>query len=96
MRILITGTTYAPCFNGQAIFTANLAEGLASRGHTVCVITPSDVQKPYQIDRNGVSVAAVSAIALKFFHSQAYASFFHDREVQQILREFPPGYCPSA
>jgi 1,2-diacylglycerol 3-alpha-glucosyltransferase len=90
MRILITGTTYAPYFNGQAIFTANLAEGLAGRGHEVCVVTPSDVQKSYRSERNRVQVAGVASVDLKFLHNQAYTTFIPDREVRQILADFHP------
>jgi 1,2-diacylglycerol 3-alpha-glucosyltransferase len=90
MRILITSSTYAPCFNGQAIFTANLAEGLASRGYEVCVVTPSEVQKPYQIDRNGVCIAGVSSFALKSVHNHSYASVFPDCEVRKIMAHFRP------
>jgi glycosyltransferase involved in cell wall biosynthesis len=90
MRVLISSTTYAPCFNGQAIFTANLAEGLVSRGHDVCVVTPSEIQKPYQTDRNGVRVAGVSSIALKVIHNHSYASLLPDREVRKTLGQFRP------
>jgi 1,2-diacylglycerol 3-alpha-glucosyltransferase len=54
MRILLTGTTYAPALNGQSIFTTNLAERLAARGHEVTVAFPSDRLEPYISVRNGV------------------------------------------
>jgi 1,2-diacylglycerol 3-alpha-glucosyltransferase len=90
VRILITGSTYAPAFNGQSIFTTNLAEGLAKRRHEVWVVTPSDFGKPYQIDRNGVHIWTVYATELKFLHNQAYASFLPDREVKNIFTTFKP------
>ena len=37
MRILISSSSYAAA-NGQAVFTVNLAEGLAKRGHEVVVL----------------------------------------------------------
>jgi 1,2-diacylglycerol 3-alpha-glucosyltransferase len=90
MRILIAGETYAPSFNGQAMFTTRLAEGLAARGHQVCVVTPSEYGKPYQISRNGVQINTVKAIELKFLHQQAYASFLPDVEVRRIFKRFRP------
>jgi 1,2-diacylglycerol 3-alpha-glucosyltransferase len=54
MRILITGVTYGPALNGQAIFMTNLAEWLAKRGHEVSVTFPSDRCEPYRSIRNGV------------------------------------------
>ncbi len=66
MRILITGSTYAPAFNGQSMFTTNLAEGMARRGHEVWVLLPSDRGKPYSPERNGVHIRMISAIGDKF------------------------------
>ena len=90
MRILITGTTYSPYFNGQAIFTTSLAEGLAARGHTVCVITPSDGRKPYRCKRNGVHILTTSPLSLSFLHNQAHASLFVDTEVRAYLADCRP------
>jgi 1,2-diacylglycerol 3-alpha-glucosyltransferase len=90
LRILITGTTYSPALNGQSIFTTNLAEGLARLGHQVCVVTPSDFGKPYQIDRNGVIISTVQSIDLTALHTQAYVSFLPDFEVKRIFNNFKP------
>lgn len=90
MRILIAGTTYIPAFNGQAIFTTNLAEGLARRGHQVCMVTPSENGKAYQLMRNGVLISAVHAFELKPMHEEAYVSFFADSEVGNIFKSFQP------
>ncbi len=90
MRILITGTTYAPALNGQAIFTTSLAEGLARLGHRVCMVTPSDIGTAYKIDRNGVLVHNVGSIDLSLLHNQAYASLLPDREIRRIFDEFKP------
>lgn len=90
MRILIAGTTYIPAFNGQAIFTTNLAEGLAEHGHQVCMVTPSENGKSYQISRNGVLISTVRSIELKQLHEQAYVSFFSDLEVRSIFNSFHP------
>jgi glycosyltransferase involved in cell wall biosynthesis len=90
MRILITGSSYAPAFNGQSIFTTTLAEGLARRGHEVWVLTPSDTGKPYYIERNGVHIQTVRAIELGFLHNQLYVAFFPDLEVHHFFKTHKP------
>lgn len=61
LRILIVGTTYAPAVNGQAVFTANLAEGLAALGHDVTAAVPSERWRGYRKLRNGVDLQALAA-----------------------------------
>jgi 1,2-diacylglycerol 3-alpha-glucosyltransferase len=90
VKILITSTTYPPAFNGQSTFTANLAEGLAARGHEVWVVTPSDYGKPYQVDHNGVHIYTVRATEIKFLHNQAYATLLPFGEVRQVFKHFQP------
>ena len=90
MRILIAGTTYLPAFNGQAIFTTNLAEGLARRGHQVCMVTPSENGRSYQISHNGVQISTTHSIELKQLHEQAYVSLLPDLEVRKIFNSFRP------
>jgi 1,2-diacylglycerol 3-alpha-glucosyltransferase len=88
MRILITGSSYAPAFNGQSIFTTNLAEGMAQRGHAVWVLMPTDKGKPYRAERNGVHICTVGATEMKFLHSESYASVFPASEVRRFFKEF--------
>jgi 1,2-diacylglycerol 3-alpha-glucosyltransferase len=90
LRILISGETYAPAFNGQASFTTRLAEGLAGRGHEICVVAPSDYGKSYQIDCNGVLICRVKASNVDFLHEQAYAALLPDVEVRRIFKRFKP------
>jgi glycosyltransferase involved in cell wall biosynthesis len=88
MRILITGSTYAPAFNGQSMFTTNLAEGMARRGHEVWVLLPFPKGKPYLEERNGVHIRAVSALEISFVHSDAYTSIFPEAEVRRFMKDF--------
>jgi glycosyltransferase involved in cell wall biosynthesis len=90
MRILIAGTTYHPALNGQAIFTVNLAEGLAKRGHEVMVVIPSDRVHPYQIERKGVQVVGVQSISLRATHDDAFFPPFPGKAVQHIFETFHP------
>jgi 1,2-diacylglycerol 3-alpha-glucosyltransferase len=90
MRILIAGTTYYPASNGQAIFTVNLAEGLAKRGHEVLVAFPSDKVTPYCAERNGVQLEGIKSINLKALHGDAYFSPFPRKSVRKIFESFRP------
>lgn len=90
MRILITGTTYHPGLNGQAIFTTNLAEGLARRGHEVLVVYPSEKGKPFRGERNGVQLEAVNSISLEQWHEDGYFTPFPTRDVRRVFKAFQP------
>lgn len=90
MRILITGTTYYPALNGQAIFTVNLAEGLAQRGHDVLVVVPSDEIRACRRERKGVQIEAVESLSLKIWHQDAYFSPFPGKAVRRIFDQFQP------
>ncbi len=90
MRVLITGQSYHPAFNGQAVFTVNLAEGLAARGHEVMVVASSDCKRPYCQTRNGVQIRRLGAISLSHWHRDAALTPFPDRALGKILREFRP------
>jgi 1,2-diacylglycerol 3-alpha-glucosyltransferase len=90
MRILITGCTYFPSRNGQAIFTINLAEGLAARGNNVLVVIPKLKETPHLTERNGVKIIQTPALDLSFLHTESAMSLFPAREVQKILNHFQP------
>ncbi len=90
MRILIAGTTYYPAVNGQAIFTINLAEGLAHHGHEVLMITHSMREEPYKIIRNGVKIFGVRSISLTRWNPGAYLSLFPGEPVRRVFRSFKP------
>ena len=48
MKIVISTAVYYPMINGVAVFSHQLAEGLARRGHEVLVLCPSQTGKPHQ------------------------------------------------
>ncbi|MBI1794715.1 MAG: glycosyltransferase [Chloroflexi bacterium] len=90
MRILISGTTYHPALNGQAIFTVNLAEGLAKQGHEVVAVYPSEQGKAYSRTRNGVRLETVSSFSLSFLHPDSFVPLPSIKRVRQILDDFQP------
>jgi 1,2-diacylglycerol 3-alpha-glucosyltransferase len=90
MRILITGCTYFPSRNGQAIFTINLAEGLAAKGNKVLVVIPKLKDLPTLTERNGVDIIQTPSFDLSFLHAQSATAIFPSKEVRTILDEFKP------
>ena len=88
MRILIAGTTYHPALNGQAIFTVNLAEGLAARGHAVLAAFPSD--KAIGRQRHNVQLEGIKSFSLGAVHGDTYVPFFPSRAIRKIFDEFQP------
>lgn len=90
MRIVISGQTYYPGNNGQAIFTIHLAEGLARAGHEVHVITPSwKFGYEYQVIQD-VHVHKVRSINFRWIHPEACFTFFPSRQIQRVFQDHRP------
>lgn len=90
MRILIAGQTYFPAFNGQAIFTVNLAEGLARLGHKVLMVAPSTDGRAGRMNRRGVDIRLTRSICLSAFNASAHYTVAPGAEVKAIFAEFQP------
>ncbi len=90
MRILIAASSNYIAFHGQAIFTINLAEGLARNGHTVMVTAGSERGHPYHGNINGVQLEAVRALSLKMIHPDSYVPIFPSLSAGRILDLFQP------
>jgi 1,2-diacylglycerol 3-alpha-glucosyltransferase len=90
MRILITATSQYIAFHGQAIFTINLAEGLAKNGHEVLVLAASDTGRAYRSQRNGVQMEALSGMSLGGLHPDVFLPLFSAPAVRRTIRTFQP------
>lgn len=90
MRILISGQTYLPGNNGQAIFTIRLAEGLVKDGHEVAVVTPSESLSLHRTLVNGVQVYQVRAIPFQWLHPGAFFTPLPGWQIHAIMRKFRP------
>lgn len=73
MKIAIATAVYYPQINGVAVFSHNLACGLAARGHEVLVICPSQTGKSYSRSDNGVKVHYLKSIDAKVYPDQIHA-----------------------
>lgn len=90
LRIMIASSTYAPARNGQAVFTTNLAEGLAARGHKVLVVMDSAQRQSLRTIRNGVEVVELPSIGLNIFHADINFTPFPAQYVQRLIESFQP------
>lgn len=71
MKIAITSDIYYPMTNGVAVFSHNLANGLAARGHEVLVICPSFKGDYYvYTEKNGVKTAHLTSARFPFYPDQ--------------------------
>ncbi|MCG3210672.1 MAG: GDP-mannose-dependent alpha-mannosyltransferase [Anaerolineae bacterium] len=87
MKIFLAGQAYYRRDNGQAVFTINLAEGLAANGHRVVVLAPSETQKAERHLDHGVKIQAVPAIPLV---DNTNITVFSGGLIEQILDEVQP------
>lgn len=105
MKIAIATAVYSPMINGVAVFSHNLARGLASRGNEVLVICPSQTGKNDVRMEDGVKVCYLKSVQAKVYPDQIHevpkkrklfykygfrVSVFPQREVARILGEFCP------
>ena len=72
MKIVIATAVYYPQINGVAVFSHNLAQGLAARGHEVLVICPSQKGHSYTELQDGVKVCYLRSIEAKVYPDQIH------------------------
>ena len=80
MRIAIATAVYYPQINGVAMFSHNLAVGLAQRGHEVMVIAPSQNGKNHTEVIDGVKT-----VYLRSVDSKVYPDQIHDIPEQKKM-----------
>lgn len=73
MRITIATAVYYPQINGVAVFSHNLAVGLARRGHEVMVVCPSQTGKNYTRTIDGVKTVYLKSVDAKIYPDQIHA-----------------------
>ena len=73
MRIVIATAVYYPMINGVAVFSHNLAVGLAARGHEVMVVCPSQTGRSYTRVVDGVKTVYLKSVEAKIYPDQIHA-----------------------
>lgn len=72
MKIVIATAVYYPQINGVAVFSHNLAVGLAGRGNEVMVICPSQTGKNYTWTIDGVKTVYLRSVQAKVYPDQIH------------------------
>ncbi|MBR3132304.1 glycosyltransferase [Candidatus Saccharibacteria bacterium] len=73
MKITIATAVYYPQINGVAVFSHNLAVGLAKRGYEVMVICPSQTGHSYKRTIDGVLTVYLKSVDTKVYPDQIHA-----------------------
>jgi len=91
MRILICSSTYPPSWNGQSVFTSNLAEGMTALGHDVIVLVPGLRTELKNETLNGVKIIRMPAIEFGLIlHADLRLSFCYWHKIRSIFDNFQP------
>lgn len=90
MRVLICSFTYPPHLNGHAIFTADLAEGLAANGDQVVALVPREANRPHREKLKGVEVLRVPTLHLRWIHPNLNVPLGIPSFVQKVFDQFQP------
>ena len=72
MKIVIATAVYYPMINGVAVFSRNLAVGLAKRGNEVMVICPSQTGRNYSRTIDGVKTVYLRSVDAKVYPDQIH------------------------
>ena len=72
MKIVVATAVYYPMINGVAVFSHNLAVGLAMRGHEVLVLCPSQTGKNYTRTIDGVKTVYLKSVQAKVYPDQIH------------------------
>lgn len=89
MRILIANDQHWPMKSGVATAARTLAQGLASRGHQVIVVAPSQTGRGYSEHDENYDIIRIRSIGLPF-RKNLRVSVTYDREMRRVLDEFQP------
>ena len=105
MKIAIATAVYYPMINGVAVFSHNLAAGLADRGHEVMVLCPSQTGNNHTSIIDDVETVYLKSIQAKIYPDQIHqvpkkrrlfyrhgfrVSVFPKREIKKALDKFNP------
>lgn len=91
MKILIAADLHWPTINGVAVFSRNLAEGLAQRGHEVVVVAPSQRRSGRGYTEQDGHYTIKRTVSVPFpFYQNFRISVSPRREMKKIIEEFEP------
>ena len=89
MKITYVCQSYPPMISGAALMVQRLAEGIASRGHEVLVVTASDRQRAYTDSTAGLKLARLRSFPNPVRVDQRFL-LWPRREIAAELQAFHP------
>ena len=95
MRVLIANDSYLPQLNGAAVASHRLVQGLAGRGHQVCVIAPGTSFKDEEHPDHGcpeVTVHRIKSLPVRPLHPEFRVTAWAgtSTKLERIFRRFRP------
>ena len=95
MRVLIANDSYLPQLNGAAVASHRLVQGLAGRGHQVCVVAPgTSFRDEEETDPGnpGVTVHRIKSFPARPLHPEFRIACWAgtDVKLERIFRRFQP------
>lgn len=89
MRVLIANDQHWPMKSGVATAARTLAQGLATSGHEVLVVAPSQTGRGYTERDENYDILRIRSFPLPF-RKNLRVSVTYDREMRRVLDEFQP------
>lgn len=89
MRILVASESFYPAVSGVSITSERLARQIASRGHQVTVLAPSNSRSFYKEERMGYTIYRIPSWINPFRRGFRF-TVFPRRWVERVFREVKP------
>ncbi len=89
MRILMFSHGYPPTISGVTLVVQKVARAMVQRGHTVCVVTASEKNIPYQMEDEGVYVHRVLGVPNPFWW-EGPMPFLSPFAARRLAQQFQP------
>ncbi|MCX8024294.1 MAG: glycosyltransferase [Thermanaerothrix sp.] len=90
MRVLIVTTTYPPHLNGQATFSANLAQGLVKHGHSVGVVVPGRGWRTEVEGQGNLTIWRLPGLPISLLHNELVWVWRLGARMRRIFDTFQP------
>jgi glycosyltransferase involved in cell wall biosynthesis len=90
MKIILATEAYYPLIDGGAVAEHHLALGLASRGHEVHILAPSENFTDYEEDDNGTTIHRFASLPIPFVKNDHRLALFPSAKIARLLDRLKP------
>ena len=94
MRITYISQSYPPTVSGASLATQRLAKGMVLRGHTVMVLAPSDLDKPYTEQDKQMRIVRLKSVRNPMRSYQKFVPFSYE-QIHTEIKAFKPDLIHS-